>query len=596
MATMGTTQVSLSGNNAIDSLLSGVRWQSGTISYSFPVVGSTFLTNYSSDQEPWTGFEPTTAAQRAGIRQALATWAAVANISLNEVTEPSASGVVRLAQSSAPNTAWAYYPDASEPGGDVWFGYNYNYDDPHWQTYADYAFMTMVHELGHSLGLKHPGHYSDSDVAPYASTAIDALQYSIMSYLSYPGASQNVSVGSTSYPQTPMMHDIAAIQYMYGANFSYNSGNTVYSFSPGDAKIFRTIWDGGGIDTYDASAYTSSVDVQLTPGVWSTLGASQLADLGNGVKAPGSIANALLYQNDARSLIENAIGGSGDDSLRGNAGNNQLTGGAGSDQLWGGSGGEDSLIDNSGENMFWWTVGEGSDRFTSSGRGSAVFCYGFAYDYRRYQLSTEGHFWLGHQVDRSDYITIENWQNTNPADRIQSFVFKDGGGNKAYAWNSGSSIEVLLTSAAYRLAQVNALECVDSSYAKLGGSSGNDVIRGGGGDDDIWGGPGGNDQLTGGAGSDTYWFTEDYCRDTVTVAVDNSEDTVRFSTHWQPVELTVTQISSDLHLTAGTTETVLEGWGFGGGYQLNRFHFEQTGGVYRVEMADSGVGQFVRIS
>ena len=597
MATKEIAQVELSGVNAIDSLLSGVRWQNGTISYSFPVASSTFVSDYSSDREPWRGFATTTSAQRAGIRQALAAWAAVANVSFNEVSEPVASGVIRLAQSSAPDTAWSYYPDPSEQGGDVWFGYQYDYDNPHWQTYADYAYMTMVHELGHSLGLKHPGRYSSSDDAPYASSAIDALQYSIMSYLSYPGASLDVSVSSASYPQTPMMNDIAAVQYMYGANYNYNSGNTVYSFSPGDAKIFRTIWDGNGNDTYDASAYTTGVDLQLTPGAWSTLGWTQLADLGNGVAAPGSVANALLYQEDARSLIENAIGGSGDDSLRGNAADNQLSGGAGSDQLWGGSAGADVLTDTEGENGFWWTVGEGSDSFYSAGRGSAAFLYGFSFDDRRYQLSQEGHFWLGHKTNGSDYLTLTDWQNLSPSERIQSFVFNNGGAYKAYAWNGGNSIEVLLTSSAYRLAQVNALECVDSAYAKLGGSSGNDTIVGGGGGDDIWGGPGGDDYLAGGVGSDTYWFTAENGRDTIAAAADNNEDAVRFATSWLPTDLIIARNGYDLQLSRGSSVTVLEGWGYTGGYQLNRFSFDQAPGVvYQVEFSAEGVGRFTEVA
>ena len=34
--------------------------------------------------------------------------------------------------------------------------------------------------------------------------------------------------GKLVEPSTPMLYDIAAIQYMYGANMSYNTGNNVY--------------------------------------------------------------------------------------------------------------------------------------------------------------------------------------------------------------------------------------------------------------------------------------------------------------------------------------------------------------------------------
>ena len=63
--------------------------------------------------------------------------------------------------------------------------------------------------------------------------AVDSLEYTVMSYRSYTGAT---SVGLTnatwSFPQTLMMYDIAALQYMYGANYNTNSGDTVYKWNP----------------------------------------------------------------------------------------------------------------------------------------------------------------------------------------------------------------------------------------------------------------------------------------------------------------------------------------------------------------------------
>src|SRR5262245_59159714 len=45
-----------------------------------------------------------------------------------------------------------------------------------------------------------------------------------------------------------------------------------------------------------------------------------------GRSAPGNIANALLYNGDVRSLIENAIGGTGNDTFTGNRVNNVIDG------------------------------------------------------------------------------------------------------------------------------------------------------------------------------------------------------------------------------------------------------------------------------
>jgi serralysin len=176
-----------------------------------------------------------------------------------------------------------------------------------------------------------------------------------MSYRCYIGASttQGLTNASWSFPQTLMMDDIAALQYMYGANYTTNNGDTVYKWNPatgqetingvaqaapGGNTIFMTVWDGGGNDTYDFSNYTTNVTVNLQPGSWTTASTAQLAYLGGGHYAAGNIANSYLFNNNPASLIENAVGGSGNDSLTGNTANNKLTGGAGNDTLDGVSG------------------------------------------------------------------------------------------------------------------------------------------------------------------------------------------------------------------------------------------------------------------
>jgi serralysin len=160
-----------------------------------------------------------------------------------------------------------------------------------------------------------------------------------MSYRSYPGGSIGAGGGYTNetwgYPQTLMMYDIAALQRMYGADFTLNSGNTTYGWSPstgaftingavqwtpGANRVFMTVWDGGGTDTYDFSNYTTGVTIDLRPGEWTTSSPIQLANLGDGQMARGNVANALMFEGDTRSLIENAIGGSSSDRLTGGAG------------------------------------------------------------------------------------------------------------------------------------------------------------------------------------------------------------------------------------------------------------------------------------
>ena len=111
----------------------------------------------------------------------------------------------------------------------------------------------------------------------------------------------------------------------------------------------------------------------MEPGGWITLSAEQLANLGNGRYALGNIANALLYKANPASLIENAIGGAGNDTLQGNAANNMLRGGGGNDwldgeggadQLFGGTGNDTYVVDNLGD-VVNETAGDGADTVLS---------------------------------------------------------------------------------------------------------------------------------------------------------------------------------------------------------------------------------------
>ena len=181
-----------------------------------------------------------------------------------------------------------------------------------------------------------------------------------MSYRSYIGASttQGLTNATWSFPTSLMMYDIAALQYMYGANY-YNTGHsTVYQWdpntgqefingvaqaAPGGNTIFMTVWDGGGTNTYDFSNYATNLSVNLNPGAWTITSAAQLANLGDGHIAIGNIANAYLYNNNPASLVQNAVGGAGNDTIIGNAADNKLTGGHGNDFI-DGQGGTNTAV------------------------------------------------------------------------------------------------------------------------------------------------------------------------------------------------------------------------------------------------------------
>ena len=92
---------------------------------------------------------------------------------------------LRYAESNQPSTAWGYYPSTSPEGGDAWFNNSSRwYDNP---VVGNYAWLTIMHETGHLLGLKHPQDVSGSFGAVPVSA--DSLEYTVMSYRSYIGAS-----------------------------------------------------------------------------------------------------------------------------------------------------------------------------------------------------------------------------------------------------------------------------------------------------------------------------------------------------------------------------------------------------------------------
>jgi serralysin len=318
------------------------------LTYSFPTSASFYVgfNGYGSGEQN-SGFKAFTATQQIATTSILNMYSAVANLTFTQIAETSSqSATLRYAESNLPSTAWGYYPSSAPEGGDAWFNNSSHwYDNP---VLGNYAWLTIVHETGHLLGLKHPQEASGSFGAVPMSA--DSLEYTVMSYRSYIGASttQGLTNGTWSFPQTLMLYDIAALQYMYGPNYNTNSGDTVYRWdpttgqesingvalaAPGGNTIFQTVWDGGGNDTYDFSNYTTNLAVNLQPGGWVTTSSVQLANLGVGHTAIGNIANAYLYGGNPASVIENAIGGSGNDSIVGNAQNNKLTGGPGNDIL-----------------------------------------------------------------------------------------------------------------------------------------------------------------------------------------------------------------------------------------------------------------------
>ena len=202
---------------------------------------------------------------------------------------------------------------------------------------GSYGYATLLHEIGHALGLKHPGNYNGSDLggqdAPFLIDAKDNEQYTLMSYNNYSnktadGYDLNTNPGAIS-EKTPMLYDVAAIQSLYGVNSNYKNGDTVYRWDV-DTNPRMTIWDGGGVDTIDASNQNQVQTIDLRAGQFSSIGAATLMYDDNSTELyPAKDNLSVAYDT----VLENAIGGSANDTLIGNSVVNQLTGNAGNDNF-----------------------------------------------------------------------------------------------------------------------------------------------------------------------------------------------------------------------------------------------------------------------
>jgi hypothetical protein len=239
-------------------------------------------------------------------------------------------------------------------------------------TFPNSAWRLITHEIGHALGLSHPGLYDVSLGTPtYATSAEyieDSYQYTVMSYFNETNTGANFG---RQRPLTPMLHDIAAIQRIYGANLTTRTGDTIYGFnsntndqvytffSAASERVF-CIWDAGGIDTIDGSGYALNSLINLNQGAFSNLGSLSGS---TSVSMTGNISIAY------GAVIENAIGGSGNDVLIGNTAGNALTGNAGDDTL-SGDRGNDTLNDATGTNTL--AGGGGFDRAVFSQASSGV--------------------------------------------------------------------------------------------------------------------------------------------------------------------------------------------------------------------------------
>ncbi|HSF95138.1 MAG TPA: Ig-like domain-containing protein [Thermohalobaculum sp.] len=293
-----------------------------TVTYAFPDAVPGY---YSAGHWVNSGFTAFTAEQQQATRDALATIASMTNLTFVEV--PLAEAEITLAfadvQGSSPGLAYmpSWYDGIGSIESDVWIDIDFAADS---FAVGSEAYELLLHEIAHALGLTHPDF----------PTAEETRQYTVMAT-----ATHATMTGSVS---TYQLFDIATLQYLYGANTAYASGDDIYDFAYLGGRMM-TLWDGGGHDALDLSAATYGVDIDLGAGAFSTIAAS------------GSNNLAIAYGT----VIEDVTGSQYNDSLTGNAAGNRLDGGKGDDVLTG----------NAGPDVFAFGSKWGDDIVTDFTRG-----------------------------------------------------------------------------------------------------------------------------------------------------------------------------------------------------------------------------------
>ena len=367
-------------------LTNGIDWGSRlsgeAVTYFFAPPRETYATPVGRvTTEKWTAYE------KQQFAEALATFETFTNLDFTEASSRQAADLTLVNWAGGANGPLGVFgPPGTKYAGTGAFndqGRGWDGNPGGGLEQGGYGFITVIHEVGHGLGLAHPHDRGGTstvfpgvtrDFGDYGQFDLNQGIHTMMSYNDgWPTAPHGISPSDDyGYEGTPMAVDIAVLQDKYGANGSYNRGDDNYTLPTANASgtFYSCLWDAGGIDTIRAGATGRNAVIDLHDATLrAENGGGGFVSYARGIHGGFTIANGVV--------IENAVGGRGDDRLTGNEAGNVLEGGDGDDRLTGGLG-RDVLTGAADHDTFVFEAvrdsraGSGIDRITDFDRADEI--------------------------------------------------------------------------------------------------------------------------------------------------------------------------------------------------------------------------------
>ena len=368
-------------------LESGEYWSSTSVTYSYNL---TEPADYAG--ENLSGFIAFPDAAKPSVEASFADIATFTPLTFSEVSVDGDIEWNAVAQSG--NTdAYAYYP-GSGIGGDVFLNNEYTTSEQY--TAGQSPFFTVIHELGHAMGLDHS---FEGDATLPASE--ENITHSVMSYTDYHNYTMEFTLSGNSinsqsvgsyYTTGYALYDVMALQAAYGVNTSHNSTDTTYTVGFG-TTVQEVIWDAGGTDLIDASAATGVCTVDLREQKFSSIdvkdaatqAAEKVTEMGitsqtfiNFINEQYTNLGDQLYTGEMNLaitkgvVIENVTTGSANDSVQDNAVDNVISTGAGDDIIILNQGGFDTVNGGTGTDTVQLSIASSAAQVEKQTDGSYI--------------------------------------------------------------------------------------------------------------------------------------------------------------------------------------------------------------------------------